>query len=117
MRHARGNKKLNKPTDQRIALLRSLVLSLLTHRKIETLDTRAKEAQKMAEKLITYGKKGTLHDRRLALKVLPNKEAVKTLFNDIAPRYKERNGGYTRIIKTGFRRGDAAGLSILELVD
>jgi large subunit ribosomal protein L17 len=117
MRHQKGNKKLGKPTDQRLALLKSLVLSLFTHKRIQTTDTRAKEARKMAEKLITLGKSGTLHDRRLALQVLPDKDIIKVLFSEIAPRFESRNGGYTRMIKAGFRRGDAAPVSILELVD
>lgn len=117
MRHQKGNKKLGKPTDQRIALLRSLVLSLITHKRIQTTDVRAKAAQKVADKLITLAKKGTLHDRRNALKILPNKNVVKELFSNIGPRYINKNGGYTKTIKAGFRKGDAAPLTILELVD
>lgn len=117
MRHQNGNRKLGKPTDQRIALLKSLVLSLFTHNRIQTTDTRAKEARKMADKLITLGKSGSLHDRRQALKVLPDKAIIKLLFTEIAPRFENRNGGYTRVIKAGFRLGDAAPVSILELVD
>lgn len=117
MRHQRGNKKLGKPTDQRLALLRSLAKSLFTHRRIETTDTRAKEVRKFAEKLITLAKSGSLHDRRQVLKVLPHKEIVKILFDEVAPKMIDRNGGFTRIIKSGYRRGDAAPLSIIELVE
>ena len=117
MRHQKGNAKLGKPTDQRIALLKSLVTSLITHKKITTTDTRAKEAKKMADKLVTLGKKGELHHRRLALRLIQDKSLVKELFETIAPAYAQRNGGYTRIIKAGFRRGDAAPVSILEFVE
>lgn len=117
MRHKRGNKKLSKPTDQRIALLRSLSLSLIEYGKIKTTTVRAKEAKRYVEKLITLSKKDDLHSRRLALKLLPNKLAVKRLFEEISPKVKTRNGGYTRLIPLGFRRGDAASLSQLELVD
>lgn len=117
MRHQKGNKKLGKPTDQRIALLRSLVRSLFLNNQITTTDTRAKEAKKMAEKLITLAVKGDLHARRLALKILPSKEAVQALFGDIAQRFDKRKGGYTRVTKLGHRQGDAAPVSLLELVD
>jgi large subunit ribosomal protein L17 len=117
MRHRKGNAKLGRPTDQRIALLRGLVLSLITHKRIITTTTRAKEAKRMAEKLITLGKRGDLHARRLALQTLPNKIAVKELFHNISPKFAERNGGYTRIINAGFRKGDAAPIAVLELVD
>lgn len=117
MRHQKGNKKLSKPTDQRLALLKGLVLSLFTHKKIKTTDVRAKEAKRLAEKLITLGKQGTLHARRQALKILPNKDAIKELFSVHAVKYQERNGGYTRVTKLGHRRGDAATISLLELVD
>ncbi len=117
MRHSKGNKKLNKPTDQRLALLKSLVIALFENSRIKTTDLRAKEAKKIAEKLITLGKNGTLHARRQALKILPNKDIVKSVFSELAPKFKERAGGYTRITKLGFRRGDAATISLLELVD
>jgi large subunit ribosomal protein L17 len=116
MRHKKGNKKLSKPTDQRIALLRSLTLSFITHGKIKTTDVRAKETQKYVERLITLAKNGNLHSRRQALSLLPSKDAVKQLFDVVSKRYSERNGGYTRLIKLGFRRGDASPVSLLELV-
>ena len=101
MRHKKGNKKLSKPTDQRIALLRSLSLSLITHDKIKTTDVRAKETQRYIERLITLAKRGDLHARRQALKLLPNKDAIKKLFDVVAKSYTDRNGGYTRLTKLG----------------
>ena len=111
-----GNRKLGRPTDQRIAMLRNLVTSLLEHGRIETTVTRAKETRSLAEKMITLGKKDTLHTRRQALSFITKEAVVVKLFTEIAPSYAERNGGYTRIIKTYERRGDAALMSVLELV-
>ncbi len=116
MRHRKGNKKLSKPTDQRIALLRSLSISLIEHEKIKTTDTRAKETQKYVERIITLGKDGSLHARRQALQLLPNKSAVKKVFDTLAANYKERSGGYTRLIKLGFRQGDSSPVSLIEFV-
>ena len=112
-----GTRKLNLPTDQRKAMLRNLVTSFLELGRIETTLTRAKETQSMAEKMITLGKKGTLHTRRQALAYITKEDVVTKLFADIAPKYADRNGGYTRIIQTGPRRGDSAPMAILELVD
>jgi len=109
-------RKLGLPTDQRIAMLRSLVTSLLKHGKIETTVTRAKETKRLAEQMITLGKRGDLHARRQVLAFVTEEEVVKDLFENIAPKYAERNGGYTRILKMGPRRGDAAEMVILELV-
>tara|TARA_Y200000002_G_scaffold350242_1_gene327455 strand:- start:39 stop:389 length:351 start_codon:yes stop_codon:yes gene_type:complete len=114
MRHKKGNKKLSKPTDQRIALLRSLSLSLINHSKIKTTDLRAKEAQKYVEKLITLSKTDSVHSRRQALKLLPNKDAIKVLFNSIGKNYQSKQGGYTKITKLGFRKGDSSPISLLE---
>ena len=111
-----GYRKLGRPTDQRIAMLRSLVTNFLKYGKIETTVTRAKETQKLAEKMITLGKRGDLHARRQALAFITEESVVSNLFENIAPKYAERNGGYTRIMKMGPRRGDAAELAILELV-
>ena len=111
-----GTRKLNLPTDQRMALLRNLVTSLLENGKIETTVTRAKETRSLAEKMITLGKTNTLHSRRQALAFITKEDVVKKLFDEIAPKYAERNGGYTRVIKTGPRRGDAAPMSIVEVV-
>ena len=109
-------RKLGLPTDQRMAMLRSLTTSLLKHGKIETTVTRAKETKRLAEKMITLGKRGDLHARRQVLAFITEEEVVKDLFDNIAPKYAERNGGYTRILKMGPRRGDAAEMVILELV-
>ena len=110
-------RKLGRPTDQRIAMLRSMTTSFLENGRIETTVTRAKEVQKLAEKMITLGKKNTLHTRRQALAFITKEDVVTKVFGEIAPKYAERNGGYTRIMKTGPRRGDAAEMAILELVD
>lgn len=111
-----GTRKLGRPTDHRKAMLRNLVTSFLENGKIETTVTRAKEARSMAEKMITLGKEGSLHSRRQALAYITKEDVVKKLFDEIAPNYAERNGGYTRIVKTGPRKGDAAEMAILELV-
>ena len=111
-----GTRKLNLPTDQRMALLRNLETSLVENGKIETTETRAKEARSLAEKMITLGKTNTLHSRRQALAFITKEDVVTKLFAEIAPKYAERNGGYTRVIKIGPRRGDAAPMAIVELV-
>ena len=111
-----GTRKLNLPTDQRMALLRNLVTSLLENGKIETTETRAKETRSLAEKMITLGKTNTLRSRRQALAFITKEDVVTKLFAEIAPKYADRNGGYTRIIKIGPRRGDAAPMAIVELV-
>ena len=111
-----GYRKLGLSTDQRRAMLRSLVTSFLKHGRIETTETRAKEARSIAEKMITLAKRGDLHARRQVLAYVLEEDVVKTLFDEIAPKYAERNGGYTRMIKKGPRRGDGAEVVILELV-
>ena len=111
-----GTRKLGRPTDQRRAMLRNLTTSLLKHGKIETTVTRAKETRCLAEKMITLGKRGDLHARRQALAFVTEEDVVKELFDNIAPKYAERKGGYTRMIKMGPRRGDASEMVILELV-
>lgn len=111
-----GTRKLGRPTDQRRAMLRNLTTSLLKHGKIETTVTRAKETRCLAEKMITLGKRGDLHARRQALAFVTEEDVVKELFDNIAPKYAERNGGYTRMVKMGPRRGDASEMVILELV-
>ena len=111
-----GSRKLGRPTDHRQAMLRGLVTYLLENGKIETTVTRAKEVRAMAERMITLGKENTLHSRRQALAYVTKEDVVKKLFDEIAPKYAERNGGYCRIIKTGPRRGDAAEMCIIELV-
>lgn len=111
-----GHRKLGRPTDQRMAMLRNQVTSFLKTGKIETTVTRAKETRSLAEKMITLGKRGDLSARRQALSFITEEEVVKKLFDDIAPKYAERNGGYTRMYKVGPRRGDGAEIVILELV-
>ncbi|MBQ9530662.1 MAG: 50S ribosomal protein L17 [Eubacterium sp.] len=111
-----GSRKLGRPTDQRKAMLRGLVTYLLENGKIETTVTRAKEVRALTERMITLGKNDTLHSRRQVLAYVTKEDVVKKLFDEIAPNYEDRNGGYTRIIKTGPRRGDAAEMCIIELV-
>ena len=111
-----GYRKLGRPTDQRRAMLRSLVTSFLKHGKIETTETRAKETRKLAEKMITLAKRGDLHARRQVLAFVHEEEVVQNLFDNVAPKYAERSGGYTRMYKNGPRRGDGAEVVILELV-
>ena len=111
-----GSRKLGRPTDHRQAMLRGLVTYLLENGKIETTVTKAKEVRAMADRMITLGKENTLHSRRQALAYVTKEDVVKKLFDEIAPKYEDKNGGYTRIIKTGPRRGDAAEMCIIELV-
>ena len=110
-------RKLGRPTDQRRAMLRSMTTSFLENGRIETTVTRAKEVRRLAEKMGTLGKANTLHTKRQALSYLTKRDVVVKLFDEIAPKYAERNGGYTRIIKIGPRRGDAAEMAVLEFVD
>lgn len=109
-------RKLGRPTDHRKAMLRNQVTSLLRNGRIETTVTRAKETKRMADKMITLGKRGDLHARRQALAYIYDEDVVKKLFDEIAPKYADRNGGYTRVLKVGPRRGDGAEIAILELV-
>ena len=117
MRHRKKLKKLGKTASHRKAMLKNMVASLFEHKQIKTTHAKAKEARRLAERLITFAKKGDLAARRRVLRYIPNKALVRTLFDDIAPQFSERNGGYTRVIKLGFREGDGAAMSILELVD
>ena len=117
MRHKVATFKIGRSGAHRRAMLANMVSSLFFHGEIETTLVKAKEARRFAERLITIGKKGDVHNRRLAFSKLRNKDAVKKLFDEIAPAYADRNGGYTRIIKTGARRGDAAEMCILMLVE
>ncbi|RBP44909.1 50S ribosomal protein L17 [Garciella nitratireducens] len=111
-----GYRKLGRPTDQRKAMLRNLVTSLLENGRIETTLPKAKETRSITEKMITLGKRGDLHARRQALAYITKEEVVKKLFDEISPQYADRNGGYTRILRIGPRRGDAAEMVILELI-
>ncbi len=110
-------RKLGRPTDQRRAMLRNMTTSLLENGRIITTLTRAKEVQKLADKMVTLGKANTLHTKRQALSFVTKRDVVSKLFDEIAPKFAERNGGYTRVIKMGPRRGDAAEMAVLELVD
>ena len=114
--HRVAGRKLSRYRDQRIALLRGLAGDLIRHERITTTLAKAKETRVVAEKLITHGKKGTLHHRRLALAQIPDKKVVEKVFDEVAPRYTERAGGYTRIIRLGRRQGDGAAMAIIELV-
>ena len=115
MRHSKGNKKLNKATDQRLALLRALTTALIKHGKIKTTIKRAKEARKMAEKVVALAKQGTLHTRRQAAVIVNDKEALKKLFADVS-RFDKNPGGVTRITRIGRRVGDSTEMVLLELV-
>jgi large subunit ribosomal protein L17 len=117
MRHRKANNKLGMRTSHRVAMLRNMVTSLLEHESIVTTDARAKALRILADKMITLGKRGDLHARRQALAVIRSKQVTHDLFSDIALRFADREGGYTRIIKKGFRPGDGASVSIIELVD
>ena len=112
-----GTRKLGRPTAHRMAMLRGLTTYLLENGSVETTLTRAKEVRSIAEKMITLGKKNTLASRRQALAFITKEAVVTKLFTEIAPKYEERNGGYTRIYKIGPRRGDAAEMAIIKLVD
>lgn len=116
MRHQKSGRRLGMPGDRRRALLRGLMSSLLRHEHIKTTEARAKELRPRIERLITLGKTGDLHSRRQALKYLPDALMVEKLFAEVGPRYTDRPGGYTRIIKIGQRKGDAAEIVQIELV-
>lgn len=116
MRHRKHTAKLGRKGSHRNAMLANLVCSLIKFRRVTTTLAKAKAARPMAEKMLTLGKKGTIHHRRLAAARLHQEDAVRILFNEIAPQHQERQGGYTRIIKQGTRRGDAAPMAILEWV-
>ena len=111
-----GTRKLGKPTDQRMAMLRAMTTALLEHGQIKTTVSRAKEVAPIAERMITLGKKQTLASYRQALSFITKEDVAKKLFDEIAPKYNYRNGGYTRIVRIGPRRGDAAEMAIIELV-
>ncbi len=117
MRHGLSGRKLNRTSSHRKAMFANMVVALLKHEQIKTTLPKAKDLRPIAEKIITLGKSGTLHDRRRAYAILRDDAVVAKLFSVIAERYKTRNGGYTRVLKAGFRYGDAAPLAIIELVD
>jgi len=117
MRHLKRTAKLGRTGQHRNAMLANLVCSLIKHKRVTTSLAKAKAARSVAEKMVTLGKHGTIHDRRQAVAKLHQEDAVKILFTEIAPAQKERRGGYTRIVKLGQRQGDAGELAILEWVD
>jgi len=117
MRHGKKIAKLGRSTSHRKAMMANMVTSLLAAERITTTDTRAKAVRRTAEHMITFAKRGDLHARRQVLRLVADKVVVTKLFDELGPRYKSRNGGYTRIVKLGPRRGDGAHMSIVELVD
>lgn len=117
MRHRVSGRHFSRTANQRKALLRGLIASLLEHQRIETTLARAKEVKKLAERIVTLGIKGDLHSKRIALSHVPNRKAIAKLFGEIAPRFAGRNGGYLRLIRTRNRVNDAAPMAVLEFVD
>jgi large subunit ribosomal protein L17 len=117
MRHKKAGRKFDRAGDERKALLRGLVGDLLRHERLKTTEAKAKEIRPIAEKMITLGKDGTVHARRLAFAYVNDKDVVRKLFDEIGPRFAERRGGYTRIIKLGPRLGDGARMAQVELVE
>jgi large subunit ribosomal protein L17 len=117
MRHLKRTAKLGRTSEHRNAMLANLVCSLIKHKRVTTTLARAKAARSVAEKMVTLGKSGTIHDRRLAVARLHQEDIAKILFKEIAPAFKDRKGGYTRIIKMNQRNGDAAQRAILEFID
>ena len=117
MRHRRRHGKLGRDSAHRKALLRNMVTSLLEQERIVTTDAKAKELRRVADRMITLGKRGDLHARRRALSVIRSKEVTSKVFDELANRFRERPGGYTRVLKVGRRTGDAAPMSIIELVE
>ncbi len=117
MRHRLGLRKLNRTSSHRLAMLRNMTVSLLRHEVIKTTLPKAKELRRVAEPLLTLGKKPSLANRRLAFDRLRDREMVSKLFDELGPRYASRNGGYSRILKFGFRKGDNAPMALVELLD
>src|SRR5690349_10364530 len=117
MRHGSGLRKLNRTTSHRLAMLRNMTVSLLRHEEISTTLPKAKELRRVAEPMITLGKRPSLANRRLAFDRLRDRAIVEKLFDVLGPRYAKRNGGYLRILKTGFRKGDNAPLALVSLLD
>ena len=116
MYHGKAGRKLGRTSSHRESMFRNMVTSVIKRERIRTTDAKAKELRKIAEKMITLGKRGDLHARRQVLSFVRDKEMVKKLFGELSERYRERNGGYTRIVKAGYRAGDNAPVSILELI-
>ena len=117
MRHQLSGRKLGRPTGHRLLMLRTMVTDLLRNETMRTTDSKAKEVRKMAEKVITLGKKGSLHHRRQASALLTDEDVLRKVFDELEQRYQDRNGGYTRITKLGPRKGDASEMAVLELIE
>ena len=117
MRHRQAGRKLNRTSSHRKSLFKNMAQALIKHEQIVTTLPKAKELKRVIEKLITLGKKSSLHARRLAFNQIRDKEMVSKLFGTLAPRYLERSGGYSRVLKAGFRYGDSAPMAVIELVD
>ena len=117
MRHRKKGRKLNRTASHRKAMLRNMATSLFQHERVTTTEAKAKELRPYAERLITLAKRGDLHARRLAARKIADQEILRKLFDDIGPRFTERPGGYTRIRKLGIRKGDAAEMALIELVE
>ncbi len=117
MRHGKSGRKLNRTASHRKALFANMAASLIEHEQIVTTLPKAKEIRPIVEKLVTLGKRGDLHARRQAISAIRDEALVRRLFDTLAPRYAERNGGYTRIMKAGFRHGDNAPMAVIEFVD
>jgi large subunit ribosomal protein L17 len=117
MRHLKAGRKLNRTAAHRKALFRNMVTSLIEHEHVRTTDAKAKELRRIADRMITLGKRGTLHARRQALSYIRSRTVVQKLFDEVASRFRERPGGYTRVTKLGHRHGDAAAMSVIELTD
>ena len=117
MRHRQSGRKLNRTSSHRKSLFKNMAQALLKHEQIVTTLPKAKELKRVVEKLITLGKKGNLHSRRLAFNQIRDKDMVSKLFDNLAKRYSDRKGGYSRVLKAGFRYGDSAPMAVIELVD
>jgi len=117
MRHLKKGRSLHRSSSHRKAMLQNLAVSLLVHERVQTTEAKAKEVRRLVDRIITWGKRGDLHARRLAVRQVRSRTIVKRIFDELAPRYMERPGGYTRILKAGYRQGDNAPMVVMELVD
>jgi large subunit ribosomal protein L17 len=117
MRHLKKGRKLHRSSSHRKAMLRNLAVSVLVHERVQTTEAKAKEVRRLVDRIITWGKRGDLHARRLAVRQVGSRTVVKRVFDELGPRYANRPGGYTRILKAGFRHGDNAPMVVMELVD
>jgi large subunit ribosomal protein L17 len=117
MRHLKKGRSLHRSHSHRKAMLQNLAVSILTHERVQTTEAKAKEVRRLVDRIITWGKRGDLHARRLAVRQVRDRAVVKRVFDELAPRYMDRPGGYTRILKAGYRHGDNAPMVVMELVD